>query len=274
VKGEDSVALMIQRAKAVAAALNVLQSGTATGSATPSSSFGAWVRQGKVVLDANLINPEKLNSPPSCLTPGAWCGGVRVSTSDVALINNVINGGVTALSVGVHLLQEKEDLSGVVVSSNLISAGGYSDVASLSAAILLQPVAGKMSSSIGRFRNNLIVGGLALNNYAIWEKEVVGASCDPAALDHNFFYFPIDKPKLGVLYRDYNGLTASDITSLDMLPGDGQNLQGDPRLTADGHLQPDSPCRNAGTAQDAPSKDFEQQARPRENAFDIGPDEL
>jgi hypothetical protein len=68
-------------------------------------------------------------------------------------------------------------------------------------------------------------------------------------------------------------MNGADLVKLDDLPGDGANLQEDPKLD-NGHLTDGSPCRNAGTDLDAPDHDIDQESRPQENAFDIGPDEI
>ena len=76
-----------------------------------------------------------------------------------------------------------------------------------------------------------------------------------------------------MLYRDEG---SSDLTlgALNLLPGASANLSAEPLLTATWRLTPSSPCRNAGTATQAPLRDIDGQNRPNEGAFDVGFDEF
>jgi hypothetical protein len=52
------------------------------------------------------------------------------------------------------------------------------------------------------------------------------------------------------------------------------NFDGDPQVNASFHLQAGSLCENAGTSIDAPTVDFEGDARPQGSAVDVGADEV
>ena len=60
---------------------------------------------------------------------------------------------------------------------------------------------------------------------------------------------------------------------INMLAGAAANLAQAPGFVNGLHLPANSPCRNTGTAAGAPTIDFENDARPLENAFDVGMDE-
>ena len=273
-KGTDSVALLIEDSNSVIAWRDALQSGTAVGSAQPSVSLGLWAKRGALYFDSGIVNADQIMTPPLCFTPSVWCGGARISTGAAILSNNILLGSASERSAAIHLLEIDDDLSNVVVTSNLVYAAGELSVESVSAAVLLgSPRADPVVTEVGRFRDNIFIGGTATNNYAIYEQHTPGESCDPAALDHDLFYFPVVDPNEGRLYSDWDGNNASDLTTLAELPGDGSHVQGDPKYK-DGHLQSDSPCRNAGTDLDAPTHDLDQDMRPQEGAYDIGPDEF
>ncbi len=274
-KGADSLALHIVDAATVTVWKSTFQSTTASGGGInqPSSSFGVWALSGELIFDSNIVNSDQVIDPPRCFTPAAWCGGVRISTGLATLTNNVILGSASDHSAAVHLLETTDDLSEVVVSSNTLYAAGHLDFETTSACALLgSPRPDQVVTAVGRFRNNILYGGFATHNYGVWEQRTPGESCDPAALDHDLFYFPVNMPNDGVLYTDWNGIAATDIQNPDDLPGDGANLVDDPKLDG-GHLREDSPCRNTGTDADAPNHDGDQQPRPQESLYDIGPDE-
>jgi len=270
-KGADSIALLVTSATTVEVSGNKLQSGTATGANSgPSTSLGVWIQKGKLILDANTINADQIGSPPKCFTPLAWCGGVRISAAGAVVTNNVIFGSSSDFSAGIALIEETDSLAEVVVSSNLILASGQSGIETTSAAVLLgSPRPDAQPTVVGRFRNNIFSGGFAVKNYGFWEARTPAESCDPAALDHNLFFFPAN----GTLYGDWDGAMTTNLTTLGALPGDGQNLFEDPKLSGT-HIKADSPCRNKGTDADSPPTDLDQEDRPQEATFDIGPDEI
>jgi hypothetical protein len=273
-QGTESVALLITAAEGVEATVNYFQAGTATGgNNVDSSALGVWAKAGKLVLDSNFVNPDQVFGPPDCFTPDVWCGGVRVSTPEATLINNIVYGSSSPRSAALHLLELDAPLAGIVVSSNLFLSAGDSGAATMSAAVLLgSPLPDPGVTQVGRFRNNIFLGGTSENNFGFWEEQVAAESVEPAALDHNLFYFPVNLPNPGVLYHGWNGMAPAPITMIDGLPGDGANLFENP-LLVDSHLDPASPCRNKGTSLDGPSRDRDGDDRPQEGEFDIGPDE-
>jgi hypothetical protein len=274
-KGTNSVGLLVSAAKSVVVFKTALQSDVATGdNSTPSASLGAWVKTGELLFDSNLVNADQLNSPPRCFTPDVWCGGLRVSTGAATIVNNVIFGSASDRSAGIHLLEEDDSLADVVVSSNTLVGSGHLDAETVSAAVLLgSPKVDAVVTEVGRFRNNVLYGGFATFNYAFYEQQIMGESCDPAALDHNLFFFPVNAPNEGILYGNWDGGSQINIKDVDKLPGLGSNIAADPKITK-GHIGTDSPCRNTGTDKDAPDHDVDGDSRPQEGKFDIGPDEL
>lgn len=274
-QGTESVALLVSSAAGVDAYRNTLQAATATGaSGVDSTALGAWVKKGALTFDANLVNPDQVFNPPKCFTPAAWCGGLRVSTPGAILTNNIVYGSASANSAALHLLELGESLADVAVSSNLLLGAGALGAQSRSTAVILaSPMPDAGLTLLGRFRNNIFLGGIAEKNFAFWEDQTSGETVEPVALDHNLFFFPVSGSDPGTLYLDWNGLAESAITMLDGLPGEGANLFENPLVT-DGHLDPASPCRNKGTELDAPKVDRDGDDRPQEGEFDIGPDEL
>lgn len=274
-QGIESVGLLLASAADAAATANYFQAGTATGgSNVDSSALGVWAKAGKLTLDANLVNPDQVFKPPACFTPGVWCGGVRISTPDAVLTNNIIYGSSSGRSAALHLLELGVSLAPVVVNSNLLLATGDDGPMTMATAVLLgSPLVDPGVTQLGRFRNNILLGGIAENNYGFWEQQVSGESVEPAALDHNLFHFPVNVPNPGILYLGWNGMVATPITMIGDLPGDGANLFENP-LLVDNHLDPASPCRNKGTSLDGPARDQDGDDRPQEDEFDIGPDEI
>lgn len=276
-KGTDSVGLLVLDAANVIVWKSSFQSGTAVGTFNdPSSSLGFWAQRGTVIFDSNVVNADQLDNPPTCFTPNVWCGGVRLSTGAAIVSNNILLGSASDHSAALHLVEDDDDLASVVVTSNTLYGSGHSAFESESAAIVLgspRVEAGGGATLVGRIRNNILVGGFAVSNYGVREQSTIDQTCDPAAFDHNLFFFPINNPNAGVLYQDWTGSDGVDLLNLQDLPGDGKNLLADPKLTS-GHIGKDSPCRNAGTEVDAPNHDRDDDLRPQENDYDIGPDEL
>ena len=118
----------------------------------------------------------------------------------------------------------------------------------------------------GYVRNNIIQNtGPNGPSYAIYEAD---ASSDLVVLENN----DLDDPT-GALYYD-EGTTALTLSQVNALPGAAANISADPLLDTTGHIAPESPCRNAGTANGAPATDIDGQTRPQEGADDIGADEF
>jgi len=102
----------------------------------------------------------------------------------------------------------------------------------------------------------------------------------PELLENNLFWFAAGSGTVDVLYRKVDAAgTATDYTSIATLdtltaPPATANLNADPLLDATWHLGASSPCIDQGTTSEAPTADFDGQARPMRTAIDIGPDEL
>jgi hypothetical protein len=94
------------------------------------------------------------------------------------------------------------------------------------------------------------------------------ATSDPAIFEHNALWVPNG----GTLYWN-EGSSALSLAAINALSGSTGNISADPMLDATFHLLPNSPCRNAGTANGAPAFDFDGNPRPQEMVYDIGADE-
>lgn len=138
---------------------------------------------------------------------------------------------------------------------------------------------------VGRFFNNIVHSGEGDIRYAVAE---VHPNIDPVAFENNALYRAPGGTSGGI-YRD-EGLpsalmcvpagSGSDVMlgAVNGLTGYAMNLEDDCSLASpvpdgDFHLGSGSVCVDAGSATDAPTNDYEGDARPSGSAPDIGVDE-
>ena len=114
-----------------------------------------------------------------------------------------------------------------------------------------------LTSSAVQVSNCILWGNLAPEGAQVY----VGASQEPASMS--------------ISYSDVEGGSAAAYvgSGCELIWGEG-NIDGDPLLTADGHLSEDSPCTDGGTPAGAPSVDRDGDGRPYGAAVDIGADEF
>jgi hypothetical protein len=237
--------------------------------------------------------PGAVSAPGAgCMSASAWCAGVMSASATLVLENNVIYGPPGPRSAAVVLSEVERAAGRVSVANNLLDGGGGAlagaiTVRDKSAALvyLSGPCAGCTAgaSVFGELRNNILLGGRALDRYGIYEDPfaTTGVSRDalPQILDSNdFFFATIPMASVGVLYRRSRGGTVTNILDLATvnalsLPAAMRNLLVDPRVDTTHHLLAGSLCIDTGTDRGAPVVDFEGDPRPRGAAFDIGPDE-
>jgi hypothetical protein len=237
---------------------------------------GAWgINIGSIALiDGNRINLDP-NAKPKCQQQN-WCGGIHSPSSTTVIINNVIAGADAPRSAGVRLAELETPAGAVVLSSNSIDGGGSTSSGSISAAVQLE-IGGccGQQTLVGRVSNNILLGGVGQNQFGIFEAKTGGKQAHPEMLQNNDFFVPS-----GILYAYWDGATASALNTEAAVNGLAQklgpvsgNISADPSQDSSYHLQTGSPCIDSGTATDAPASDFEGDARPAGQGYDIGPDE-
>src|SRR5207244_264961 len=100
----------------------------------------------------------------------------------------------------------------VVLSSNYLDGGGTS-TSSVSTAVVLTtgdcPTCAN-PATMGRLRNNVLVGGAALARYGVYEEVAGGHVIHPVAVDNNDFWFTTTS-SANYAYRSWNGSTGSDL---------------------------------------------------------------
>jgi hypothetical protein len=243
------------------------------GSATSGVAFGIATR-GDIEITANRINTD-LASPPTCQSNTSLCGGIASYSAKAIVTNNVVFGAAADQSVAIYIAEEGSTAQVLHVNSNYLDALGKSPPGLRSTAIVLgSPFAGPSDTLVGFIRNNILVAGRNTSRFGVYEEGLLGETCSPVAFTNNLLFFPPQAGTTDVVYRDWAANMSSLILSVANLPaGYTANLAGDPMIDATFHLMTGSPCINAGTAEGAPSVDFEGHARPLGTTHDIGPDE-
>ena len=182
--------------------------------------------------------------------------------------NNIVRGASCGLGsatpeadgVRVHVAAGANEVD---VNSNTIDAGGAGQCQSVAAGLGLGNTTGPKAPH-GIFRDNILrAGGCALGRIGFIETE---AGVRPRLFENN------DLDPTGAPTSLYLRPAASPATigAINMLPGAAGNITADPNFVgvADLHLQPGSPCVNAGTPAGAPKNDFDGKAR--DDKPDIG----
>jgi len=259
---------------------NTIAGGEADGA--EASSWGIYI-QGRASIDSNRINLRP--AAPSCSNTSEFCGGVFSVSSTSEITNNVIRG-VTAAgrSAGVYMGEFEVAAGSVVLNSNTIDGGGNKDDdENLSAAVALfkGDCCGTTTALVGRIANNILLAGSGANRFGLWETNTPGRTIHPDWLFNNAFYTETsDTPNVAAYYRLWDGgayvtkaLIADVNTPHAQFATLGDNIDGDCALDATYHLQSGSACIDAGVSYDAPAFDYEGDARPFNDDYDIGADE-
>ena len=255
---------------------NTIRGGSAVSTTAPS--FGVRCR-GEVQIGRNHINAD-LSNPAQCASLSMSCGGIHSDSSSARIENNVVFGADARLSVAIYLTEISAAAPEMHVNSNYLDglgSGSTLSTARSSAIALVSPYAGASADAQFAFiRNNILLGGRNQNRYGIYEETVISGAqtCSPKAFTHNLFHFADLMTGSNVLYRNWDGAQATTITALGGLdPAYVENKAGNPMVDMMFHLMEGSPCKGAGTEQDAPVVDIDGEVRPQD-VYDIGPDEV
>jgi Putative metal-binding motif len=257
---------------------NAIDAGLSNGGNTWALVVGATPSKWVVTVNANAINTDPASSA-GCIapsSPGGWCGGIDSQASDSIITNNVVFGIKSQRSAAMWLRNPEVAPGKVVLNSNYLDGGGTNNVAqSISSAITITLLNGA-NGLVGRVRNNILSGGQGAQRYGVYEDSAVGKVAHPEVLAYNDFNLPMNSAA-DTLYRFWDGATGTPVNQFatlgTLLPQATNNLQGNPMVDATLHLMAGSPCIDTGVATEAPTTDFEGDARPKGAGFDIGPDE-
>jgi hypothetical protein len=252
-----------------------------TGSATAG---GAWAIQvsSQMTIDSNRINVNYGNV--ACRTANP-CGGINSLSSTTTITNNVIFGADATNSIGVRLMEAEKPSGVVVLNSNTIDGGGTSSGNSTSAALRVEigpcPTCG-FNGFVGHIRNNILMGGVADERFAVYEEAPSGRTQHPDILENNDLYISAPGGS-DALYRYFDGNNQTLLTSVTNVNNlqnrvasmtVGSNISADPLLDSRFNLMSGSNCIDVGTSAEAPIDDKNNQARPQNGMFDIGADEF
>jgi hypothetical protein len=255
------------------------------GKAIGGASWGIQVG-GELTIDGNRINVDQ--TLPGCTNTMGWCGGIQSMSSTTTIVNNIVFGLRTPLSVAVLLGEFEMPAGAVVLNGNYLNGGGGGPAPggnrNESAAVVVTigdcQTCG-FNGFVGRIRNNILDGGSNLLRFGLRENPSLGKTMRAEALENNLFWFATATGIVtDVMVRQVDaGGVATDILRIDDVnmmtqPPATANITGDPLLDpATWHLAGGSPCHEAGVATEAPATDFEGDLRPVGN-FEIGHDEM
>jgi hypothetical protein len=247
-------------------------SNTASGSAWGIELFG-----GAALVDSNQIGLVPTGGCNASAT--SWCGGIMSAGAAATITNNRVVGGLGPFTTALLATQGTTEAPALRVNSNVLT-GGEGTAGSISTAVTLMTSSACgacATSTLASLRNNILRGGFGETRYGVLESAPMGKTIHPAALTNNDFWTAPAGGHTDALYRIWNGSSSSDLLTIatvhSTVPGALNNLNADPVLGAGDHLTSGSPCRDAGTATEAPAADFDGDARPLNGAYDIGPDE-
>ena len=235
-------------------------------------------------VDSNRINIDQANVG-TCGSTTQWCGGILALSMSISgtITNNVVFGLKGPRSAAVRVGEgETPPPAALAVNANYLDGGGMTPLTagSKSAAISLAKAACEscgFNTIVGRLRNNALYGGINETRYGVVEDAIPTRNIHFEVLDHNDLYFMPASGHIDVLWRRWDGMTATDYTSLTVIENNftsaTANISADCLFDPTFHLGGGSPCIDAGTSTEAPAADFEGDTRPQGNAVDIGPDE-
>jgi hypothetical protein len=254
---------------------NLVAAGAQSGS-NSGSSF-AIIISGNVVVDSNHVNTNPMQTG-TCPSPSFWCGGIESEGSISTITNNVVFGMSAPRSAAIYFSDGEVPFGEIVINGNTLDGGGATGAGqSISSAITCRTNQGT-NAIVGRIRNNILLGGKATNRFGGYEDDQTnGRTCQPEAWENNDVWFPAQMGAVDNAYRRWTGggmsVLLATVADLDMQAWASNTLGVDPMLNGTWHLGMNSMCINAGIMAEAPSMDFEGDARPAGGGVDIGADE-
>lgn len=190
---------------------------------------------------------------------GGQGGGIFLQNASAVIVNNLIRGNTTAAVAADGGAIEVEFCPGSVsIINNTIDGNSSSNPLSIAQAI------GIIDSPNVLIQNNIV------SNHNVFPKTAIGVVTGTVPVLKNNLFF-----NNAGLY--FNGSAINTITGLNALGTNSNNIAGDPLyINAAGgnfHIQTSSTAINAGLLTNAPTVDFDGDARPLGGAVDIGFDE-
>jgi hypothetical protein len=241
---------------------------TVTGVGRSTVGFGIRLGGGNATIDSSRVFLARCQD---------YCVGIAAEgpIGRAVITNNVSFGGegaVTQIGLSVAFEALPPAVPDILVHSNFFDGGLATTGASHGVWMGERPSAPFI---VGRFFDNVIRSGLGTNRYAFWENH---PNIDPQAFQNNALFVARMGAGTSALYHDEGATDLNMIAAINALPASGMNLADDcsvvsPMPMGDYHLGAGSMCIDAGTSTEAPSADFEGDARPGGAAPDIGPDE-
>ncbi|HMY18963.1 MAG TPA: choice-of-anchor Q domain-containing protein, partial [Polyangium sp.] len=204
------------------------------------------------------FDQNELIGPP-CPVPGTGGGAITYLQNSAAVLTNNILRDQTCVDATDLILSEN---AGPMLINNTLQLATCAGCGRKRGLVV------NGSTGAGSVRNNILVNAGSAdftNAYLVYENN---ATSDLPFFENNALW----APNGGILYWD-EGTTSLSLAAINGLMGSTANIHADPLLDATFHLLAASPCRNAGSAINAPAFDFDGDTRPREMSYDIGADE-
>ncbi len=260
---------------------NEINAGACAGTST-GSTFAMFLGPGVTpTIDANRINTEGQAGKCRQFTGQWWTGGIESQGSEAIITNNIVHGVDAPRSTAI-LLADCEgpcQLGQPIVINNTLDGVGGTDPADISAALVLKVTKLNQNVSLGRIRNNILIGGVAGNSFGGYEDlfdsngAIVGSSVQPDKFDNNLIFGAT------TLYQGWENAQIRLMTSIANVNANvnnaNDNISADPQLDGQDHIATTSPCIDTGTRSggETPALDFDGEARPQGDEVDIGADE-
>lgn len=222
---------------------------------TASYGSGIYCEHGSTtVISGNTIRDNETHST-------GYGGGIYCKSSPVTIRDNTICGNNGGYGAGVYCLSSSPEISNNIISANSCTYGGGVYCSDSSPAIWNNTITANSGLKGAGISCQGASSPAITNNIIAFNSSGVYASGGAPVLKSNCVWNPR-------LY-DYSGVS----------PGTG-DIQADPKLVAVGygqvHVQPDSPCRDAGDDSVVSGEwlDMDGQARIQGSHVDIGADEI
>jgi hypothetical protein len=260
---------------------SIVDNDISAGVAVAGSSFGIVVAgssviDGLILIDRNRINADKtITMGCSPISGTQWCGGIDSQAAKATITNNVIFGVMAPKSTAVWLRNPEIAPKTVILHSNYLDGGGTANLQGSQSSAIVLTVNNGTNTTVGRIRNNILVGGAGNARFGAYEDSALGKTCKPEKLDNNDFWVP-QLSLNDALYRTWDGavgLPLNMLLGVNALNNSSNNISADPKVDATFHLMTGSPCIDSGTSNEAPDHDMDNDTRPKNGNYDIGADE-